>query len=849
MLIPCLIASMINPVYASKLAEVLAVDCNYVMVRLMDGEVTHRDDGIGPNAYTSNYHEDDIDTVKEYTPFCNTSAAQQASNWTMKSTDDPDFGAAGVNPSQCFRKTKLNGHAERAWQGNDFTYESTYEHTVYLEFTQTLKQGSTYTLEIASAINADKPDYTFTYDIYKSVSEAIHVNLVGYHPNPAMKSADLYIWMGDGGARDYSSFEGKKVYLYDTATQLSTEVGSVVFWKASGSDVGWYNLTRSAVWNVDFSGHTAPGTYRLAIEGVGCSREFIISEEAYFHPYMVSTQGFFYMRIGQDSTAGIRPVPRRPLFIPGVSPANTKVYLTTMAPFHPEWAGFSSGDAWDKPDDWAPYKKTGNPVNDNAIGGHSDALDWDRHLGHVSIIYDMLLPYYLTNGELNEDNLDIAESGNGIPDILDEARNEVDFWLSLRDGAAYSHGVTNPNKDNEFFQAGTSPVAAWANAANAAMLADCFRISGHATLMNQYRDSAVASYTFAQGQTNQMLDSVHNIGDTNIRGRDLKMMAAASLYNVTDETAYEDVVNDESIVTSTNSILVDDNSKNQLWATAIYLKTNRAINYPTLHTNMKASVIAQARTKEVNLSTTRPSRRSTPNQAGYFRTAQNVHHTIIAHAVADQVADKKLFFKTLVLEADYGLGRNPMNMIQMTTASTPLESMRSVQCAYTSGHDDGSPGMHPGHTPYFNLDDWNTGMVMGSPSKLYENCYPSDFKNTWPIDEGYFNTKYVWAHNEFTPQQTMRGKMALYGYLYGIRKNTGTPISYFPGEKQYNKKVFSGNKSIVKVRIIDIKGRTLWSSNKKVITRSMYKHLSSGIYFIERTLRNGQKINFSIIKL
>jgi len=73
----------------------------------------------------------------------------------------------------------------------------------------------------------------------------------------------------------------------------------------------------------------------------------------------------------------------------------------------------------------------------------------------------------------------------------------------------------------------------------------------------------------------------------------------------------------------------------------------------------------------------------------------------------------------------------------------------------------------PGQTPYLNLDDWST-MVMSKPSALYANSYPADFKNTWPIGEGYFDTPFVWAHSEYTPQQTMRGKMALYGYLYGI---------------------------------------------------------------------------------
>jgi hypothetical protein len=98
-----------------------------------------------------------------------------------------------------------------------------------------------------------------------------------------------------------------------------------------------------------------------------------------------------------------------------------------------------------------------------------------------------------------------------------------------------------------------------------------------------------------------------------------------------------------------------------------------------------------------------------------------------------------------------------------------VASKRSIINAYTTGRDDGSPGVHPGHTPYINTDDWYTGMIMGKPSWMTDKCYPA--YSGWPKAEGYFNTRYVWAHSEFTPQQTMRGKAALYGYLYGLTKS------------------------------------------------------------------------------
>jgi hypothetical protein len=136
--------------------------------------------------------------------------------------------------------------------------------------------------------------------------------------------------------------------------------------------------------------------------------------------------------------------------------------------------------------------------------------------------------------------------------------------------------------------------------------------------------------------------------------------------------------------------------------------------------------------------------------------------------VADDPVDIDHFRKALALEADWGLGRNPLNMIEMTTATTPLAAKRSVAEVYTSGWYDGVAGVHPGHTPYLNLTDWGQGMVMGRPSALYESSYPVNVPDSWPRGETYFPSRWVWAHTEFTPRQTMRGKMALYGYLYAL---------------------------------------------------------------------------------
>ena len=800
----------VSQVYATKLVEVKVVDKDFIIVYFKDGEVVRRDNGIGNCAYEGHCHSNDGSSTVWFGTPLQTNNAINTANWSITSTNHAYYNTAR-NPQNVYRKTKPGGMNQSGWQGSDYTYDYTLEHWIYLRMPQSMQQGSAYTIQINGNTNTDVTSLTFTYDIFQIKSEAIHVNLVGYAANSAIKAADLYHWMGDGGARDYSSFVGNTVYIYNVNTQQSQAVGQVTFWRNSAVETHTYNFTRSNVWNIDFTGFTTPGTYRLAVEGVGCSEDFVISDDVYRAPFKVSTRGFFYMRVGEDNKE-ISPRPREPLFIPGVD--GTTVYITTMHRQHPNWGTFASGDPWDVPNAWAPYS-TGR-TNPNAWGGHSDAYDWDRHLGHVSIIWDMLLPYILTNGAIGDDDLGISESGNGIPDIIDEARFEVDFFLRIRDGKSYSQGLTCPisNTNRVIYQAGGNAISAWANALNSSMLAESFRISGHTALMQEYTDSAVAAYTYAKSLADQMLNTLHNFGEGFTRGRDMKMSAAAYLYNLTGDTYYENEMASESNFPNGTSAVVNyqtGQDMNQLYGIAAYLTTPRPVNYPALQNNMRASIILEAKQREANYSTTRPTRRAVAQENGYFVTVQNVQRTILAHAVATDPADIEFFERALYLEADWGLGRNPANIIQMTTASTSLADKKSVQAAYTSGYNDGVPGLHPGHTPYWNIDCWFAGMVMACPTRIAENNYP--VYTNWPQGELYFDTDYSWAHGEFTPQQTMRGKQALYGYLYGINNESACPKPIL-GPAQS----ICGHVSIVLNSNLDASGRTfVWRKDGAII--------------------------------
>ena len=749
--------------HATRLVGVKTIDKDYIMVHFRDGEVRYRDDATGPSAYLGHTFVEGDDTLFVFGQRLNPEIAADPAGWVISSKDDQAFGS--TSPLAAWRKSKP--------MNTDNTLTSELDHWIFLKLPKSMKQGCTYTVSVPEGLGSDVSQSSVTFDVWTSQSEAVHVNIIGYSPKEAVKAADLYLWLGDGGQRDYSAFEGNKVYLYNVETGSKTKVGNVKFWKEASEhpkEAGEKNLTGSDVWTADFK-YSKPGRYRLVVEGVGCSMDFDIKDDVYFEPYHYSLRGYYYMRLGEPIDPAITPVPRQPQFIPEVDPIGLTIYKTDMHPWHPDWRKLR-GDVWDEPhfkpalrSEFWKHRLPGNPVNTEVRGGHSDAMDWDRHLAHVSNIYDLLLPYLLTGGRLSEDNLSIRESGNGIPDLLDEARNEVDFFLSIRDGEAYSQGVTNPSTEwTIMFQAGCTTMAAWANAANCAMMAEAFRIHGDEELCAYYTEEAVKAYRYAEKQEWTQLDDWQNIGTSSMRGRDFKQMAAAFLYNLTGERVWEDAMALESVVKDGKSPIFSKHGRNQfyqIWGTAAYLTCPHERHYPELYANMKSSVNNQADENNVSHMYARPSRRTSNDPR--WQTSQNLQMVMLAHYIAENSARKAELETAMYIEAGWGLGRNPANTVEMTG----LGERHIIDC-YTTGRNDGTPGSHPGQTPFNGTETWSPGNG-GDARIILGRCYPDWYTAGWPRQESFFNIRYMWVNGEFTPRETMRGKMALLAYLYGIR--------------------------------------------------------------------------------
>ncbi|WP_304389885.1 glycoside hydrolase family 9 protein, partial [uncultured Duncaniella sp.] len=372
-----------------------------------------------------------------------------------------------------------------------------------------------------------------------------------------------------------------------------------------------------------------------------------------------------------------------------------------------------------------------------------------------------------THGKLSDDNLGIRESGNGIPDLLDEARNEVDFFLSIRDGDGYSQGVTNPSADwSVMFQAGCTTMAAWANAANCAVMAEAFRINGNKYLSVYYAKEAVKAFRYAERQSDQQSGDILYVGDVGMRTRDFKQMAAAFLYNITADRRWEKILVRESCIRDNASPLFKravwndpESGYCQLWGAAAYISCPHKRHFPRHYENLVSSINRHADSYNVRHFALRPSRRVANDPR--HRTSENLHLVMLAHYVARDESRRELLEEVMYAEAGWGLGRNPSNTVEMTGLG-----QRYITDIYSTGGNDGVPGTHPGQTPFNGTETWseNNG---GDARILLNRCYPS--WAGWPQQESFFNQRYIWVNSEFTPRETMRGKMALLAYLYGIR--------------------------------------------------------------------------------
>jgi len=346
-------------------------------------------------------------------------------NCLLYSEDDENYKAP-ANPVMIYRKT-VPHRMTHIDQGSKFAMR----HEIYLVFENDLTHGSTY------IFGSEKPfqhPVKFKFDETKLRSEAIHVNLHGYEPDDP-KIAFISNWLGDGGKHSYpditqfhvlNAASGEKVF---TGNVLLKAKGDKAEYRVNGND---YNHNLTDVYELDFSSVVQPGEYRISIPGIGCSFEFEISEKIWEQTTRLMMKGFLHQRsgieIGPPHTDYIRPRNMHP-------EGDFTVHKCDVDRFFGDAEGGGQTDVFER---IQASILTDTEVPE-AYGGWMDAGDFDQRMSHLYSVRRMAYLFEMNREYFEKLNLNIPESYNNIPDILDEGMWCLDLYR--RTQGVYEEGA------------------------------------------------------------------------------------------------------------------------------------------------------------------------------------------------------------------------------------------------------------------------------------------------------------------------------------------------------------------------------------------------------------------------
>ncbi len=265
-------------------------------------------------------------------------------------------------------------------------------------------------------------------------SPAIHINQEGYLPAES-KIAMIGYYLGSLGELPIPANHGFRL--------INTRGKTVFEGKLTARpDRGYvYSpMPYQHVYEADFSAFAVPGEYRLVVPTLGASLPFRIDDGVAMAFARAYALGIYHQRCGTDN---VLPFTR---FVHGachLAPAQVPVSPTE---FSSMWSRLAASVK--KNDESAakngqvvtasvgmtphfPFVRQGSV---NVTGGHHDAGDYGKYTTNsASFIHFMLFAVDSIPGGATFDNLGLPDSGDGLPDLLQIAKWEVDFLARMQD--------------------------------------------------------------------------------------------------------------------------------------------------------------------------------------------------------------------------------------------------------------------------------------------------------------------------------------------------------------------------------------------------------------------------------
>jgi hypothetical protein len=263
-------------------------------------------------------------------------------------------------------------------------------------------------------------------------SPVIHVNQEGYVPTFPKKARVGY----------YLGSLGEMAPPADDRFRLVDPAGATVFEgrltrqieKGTSSEPAPYQQ----VYEADFSAFTQPGRYRLVVPGIGASPAFYIDDGVAIGFARAYALGIYHQRCG---TSNALPFSRfvhgdchmAPASVPSPQSAFPFTW-SVLAKVAGEAKNPAPGSARSVTDEAAQLYPFVHRGNVDVSGGHHDAGDYSKYTTNsATFIHCLVFAVDSMAGAADCDNLGLPESGDGISDLLQEAKWEADFLAKMQD--------------------------------------------------------------------------------------------------------------------------------------------------------------------------------------------------------------------------------------------------------------------------------------------------------------------------------------------------------------------------------------------------------------------------------
>lgn len=736
--------------YATRIVSVRPLTNRILVVHFDDGFVEYP--GYGESRNNTRITDNPLDTE----------AAVRRELYTLTSSDDEHYRLK-KHPVVAGRKSKPTEFT-RIWPP---IQPVVFDHWIYLELPEPMQRGKNYTLDVQVSVEGEN-SFTFEYDEFTQRSDAIHVNQVGYIRGRARKVAYISHWMGDMGPLNLDAYENNLYYVVDLKDNQPVYVGKMKKVKdfETGSPEtkqvhetprGQYHA--SDVFACDFTPCPSSGEFILVIEGVGHSFPFSIEQDAYREAFVTACRGLFHERAGIDK---IMPWSKWNHLADHNGAKGYPLYYT----------GYRFMDSRSEAGD----RKLAEKHEKDRIktwGWYHDAGDWDGYPTHMVVPSYLMTVYELAPENFSDGELNIPGSGNGIPDILDEASWLLKYFrrtrhVAMQQGFATGgvagarvhgdywkkeEGLPSWEDTRKWYLFGEESVASFRYAGQAAQLAYCLEMAGRSDSAETWVKEATEVFQWALNNTRS--------GDP---VQSARFFAAAWLYKLTGEEAYHEQFTRDNPVDSPLMMMPYLNRNWTAWGVWAYATLDEEKARPHLQQSMKELATWWADTLNVSPSRMRAFRYGNawghPMVVGQATTPK-VFPSVVAHALT---GDEK-YMETVIHTCNYMLGGNPLNMCWVTGLGdqSPKEIMHID--SWLDRHDEPVEGQVP-YGP--NRAGNRGGEGFNGPwdsDLLRAIVYPET--SLWPGHELWSENRWCPITNEYTVHQNISVAAAVYGYLCG----------------------------------------------------------------------------------